>query len=81
MICVGLLESQYAQLSNLGFPFSFEQGGLALDNAKLSSRLSDEGFWCPSRPLPKQLRLLAQVEKKTKSQPQLLELQYLYCCE
>ena len=51
MIHVGLLESQYAQLSNLGFPFSFEQGGLALDNAKLSSQLSDEGFLVSFSPL------------------------------
>ena len=45
-VCV--LEGQYAQLSNLGFPVSLavelQQGGLFLDNAKWSSRLSDVGF-------------------------------------
>ena len=45
-VCV--LEGQYAQLSNLGFPVSLvmelQQGGLRLDNAKWSSRLSDAGF-------------------------------------
>ena len=45
-VCV--LEGQYAQLSNLGFPISLvmelQQGGLRLDNAKWSSRLSDAGF-------------------------------------
>jgi len=45
-VCV--LEGQYAELSNLGFPVSLavelQQGGLCLDNAKWSSRLSDAGF-------------------------------------
>ena len=45
-VCV--LEGQFAQLSNLGFPVSLavelQQGGLCLDNAKWSSRLSDAGF-------------------------------------
>ena len=45
-VCV--LEGQYAQLSNLGFPVSLvmelQQGGLSLDNAKWSSCLSDTGF-------------------------------------
>ena len=45
-VCV--LEGQYAQLSNLGFPVSLvmelQQGGLRLGNAKWSSRLSDAGF-------------------------------------
>jgi len=43
-----VLEGQFAQLSNLGFPVSLavelQQGGLCLDNAKWSSRLSDAGF-------------------------------------
>ena len=42
-VCV--LEGQYAQLSNLGFPVSLvmelQQDGLRLDNAKWLSRLSD----------------------------------------
>ena len=45
-VCV--LEGQYPQLSNLGFPVSLvmklQQGGLRLDNAKWSSCLSDAGF-------------------------------------
>ena len=45
-VCV--LEGQYTQLSNLGFPVSLvmelQQGGLRLGNAKWSSRLSDAGF-------------------------------------
>ena len=45
-VCV--LEGQYAQLSNLGFPVflavELQQGGLCLDNAKWSSCLSDAGF-------------------------------------
>ena len=45
-VCV--LEGQFTQLSNLGFPVSLavelQQGGLCLDNAKWSSRLSDAGF-------------------------------------
>ena len=49
-VCV--LEGQYAQLSNLGFPVflavELQQGGLCLDNAKWSSCLSDAGFRCPS---------------------------------
>ena len=49
-VCV--LEGQFAQLSNLGFPVSLavelQQGGLCLDNAKWSSRLSDAVFRCPS---------------------------------
>ena len=48
MIRVCVLEGLYAQLSNLGFPVSLavelQQGGLCLDNAKWSSRLSDAGF-------------------------------------
>ena len=47
-ICVCVLEGQYAQLSNLGFPVSLavelQEGGFCLDNAKWSSRLSDAGF-------------------------------------
>jgi len=47
-ICVCVLEGQYAQLSNLGFPIflavELQQGGLCLGNAKWSSRLSDAGF-------------------------------------
>ena len=48
-VCV--LEGQYAQLSNLGFPVSLvmelQQGGLRLGNAKWSSHLSDAGFSVP----------------------------------
>ena len=48
-ICVCVLEGQYAQLCNLGFPVFFgvelQQGGLCLDNAKWSSCLSDAGFF------------------------------------
>ena len=45
---MSVLEGQYTQLSNLGFPISLvmelQQGGLRLGNAKWSSRLSDAGF-------------------------------------
>ena len=48
VICVYVLEGQYAQLSTLGFPASLllelQECGLRLNNAKWSSRHSDAGF-------------------------------------
>ena len=66
-VCV--LEGQYTQLSNLGFPVSLvmelQQGGLRLGNAKWSSRLSDSDFSVsflphlvlPPSPVPREPRL------------------------
>ena len=73
-ICVCVLEGQYAQLSNLGFPVSLvmelQQGGLRLDNAKWSSRLSDAGFsvsffW----PVPGQLNVVGTGEEEENQEP------------
>ena len=48
VIRVYVLEGQYAQLSNLGFPASLllelQERDLCLDNSKWSSRHSDAGF-------------------------------------